>query len=72
MIIGPISLIFCGHLGTAVKLDGAALAISVSTVKIYATSTCDVTATKGMCIFLYFLVNKRNVHSSGTGLRYSM
>ena len=31
MIIGPISLIFCGHLGDAIKLDGAALAISVST-----------------------------------------
>ena len=30
MIIGPISLIFCGHLGDAIKLDGAALAISVS------------------------------------------
>jgi len=29
MIIGPISLIFCGHLGSATKLDGAALAISM-------------------------------------------
>jgi len=29
MIIGPISLIFCGHLGDAVKLDGAAMAISM-------------------------------------------
>jgi len=29
LMIGPISLIFCGHLGDAVKLDGAALAISM-------------------------------------------
>ena len=30
MLIGPISLIFCGHLGDAIQLDGAALGISVS------------------------------------------
>ena len=30
MIMGPISLIFCGHLGDKIQLDGAALAISVS------------------------------------------
>ena len=30
MIIGPVSLIFCGHLGDAIQLDGAALAICVS------------------------------------------
>ena len=30
MIMGPISLMFCGHLGDRILLDGAALAISVS------------------------------------------
>ena len=30
MMITPISLIFCGHLGDPIKLDGAALGISVS------------------------------------------
>ena len=30
MVLGPISLIFCGHLGDPIQLDGAALAISVS------------------------------------------
>ncbi len=30
MLLGPISLIFCGHLNDAIQLDGAALAISVS------------------------------------------
>ena len=68
MIIGPISLIFCGHLGTAVKLDGAALAISVSAVEIYATSTCDVTATKGMCIFLFFKLINATCIAVGQGL----
>ena len=29
MLLGPISLIFCGHLGDPIKLDGAALAVSV-------------------------------------------
>ena len=31
MIIGPISIVFCGHLGSTEELDGAALAVSVST-----------------------------------------
>ena len=30
MLIGPMSLIFCGHLGCPIQLDGAALGISVS------------------------------------------
>ena len=30
MLVGPISLIFCGHLGDRIQLDGAALGISVS------------------------------------------
>ena len=31
LLMSPVALIFCGHLGNAVQLDGAALAISVST-----------------------------------------
>ena len=54
MIIGPISLIFCGHLGTAVKLDGAALAISVSAAEIYATSTVTSLQQKGCACFYIF------------------
>ena len=34
MLIAPISLIFCGHLGDPVKLDGAALGISVSEMSV--------------------------------------
>ena len=30
MIMGPISIVFCGHLGSTEELDGAALALSVS------------------------------------------
>ena len=30
MLIAPVSLIFCGHLGDPIKLDGAAMGISVS------------------------------------------
>ena len=29
MLVAPISVIFCGHLGNAEELDGAALAVSV-------------------------------------------
>ncbi|KAK2174351.1 hypothetical protein NP493_810g01016 [Ridgeia piscesae] len=32
MLIGPISLIFCGHLGDPIQLDGAALGISMINV----------------------------------------
>merc|ERR1712047_180309 len=32
MLIGPVSLVFCGHLEDTVKLDGAALAISMINV----------------------------------------
>ena len=30
LLLSPVALIFCGHLGDAIQLDGAALAISVS------------------------------------------
>ena len=30
LLIGPISIVFCGHLGSTEELDGAALAVSVS------------------------------------------
>lgn len=33
MCLGPISVIFCGQLGTTEELDAASLAISVSLVK---------------------------------------
>ena len=44
MIIGPISLIFCGHLSDAIKLDGAALAISVSNTYSHVHDVRDVTS----------------------------
>ena len=31
LLLSPVALIFCGHLGDTIQLDGAALAISVST-----------------------------------------
>ena len=32
LLLSPVALIFCGHLGDTIQLDGAALAISVSTI----------------------------------------
>ena len=38
MLIAPISLVFCGHLGDKIQLDGAALGISVSRM----SGTCNI------------------------------
>ena len=34
LLLSPVALIFCGHLGDAIQLDGAALAISVCTISL--------------------------------------